>query len=234
VYSPIQSSRLYEQIVEQIEQRVLDGVLIPGDKLPSERELCEQFGVSRTVVREAVRALREKGLVDIQPGRGTFITNGTSEAMRNTLGLVFKVGQDSAQTDLIQVRAILEPEFAALAAENATQWDIVELQVAIAAMDKVLDDVDKFIEADQTFHLVLANATHNSLIPLLIDPIVDLLWEQRKRIFLNTGGARRGQYHHKRILEAVIQGDKEAAREAMRSHMEQIREDSISEPNSQK
>lgn len=227
MYSPIQSSRLYEQIVEQIGQHIVDGVLNPGDKLPSERELCEQFSVSRTVVREAIRVLSEKGLVDIQPGRGTFITNSTSDAMRNSLGLVFKVGQDQAQTDLVQVRAILEPEIAALAAKNANSEDIAELQASIDAMDKLLNDADKFIEADQAFHLILANATHNSLIPLLIDPIVDLLWEQRKHIFLNTGGAKRGQYHHKRILEAVKQADADAARKAMQVHMEQIRQDSI-------
>ena len=226
MYSPVQSSRLYEQIVEQIEQHVLTGTLKPGDKLPSEREFSEQFNVSRTVVREAVRALREKGLVDIQPGRGTFITDGTSEAMRNSLGLVFQVGQDQAQTDLVQVRAILEPEIAALAADHATADDIAELQSAIEAMDTLLDDADKFIEADQAFHLALARATHNTLIPVLLDPIVDLLFEQRKLIFLNTGGAKRGQYHHKRILETVRQGDAAAAREAMRAHMVQIRSDS--------
>jgi GntR family transcriptional repressor for pyruvate dehydrogenase complex len=232
VYSPIQSSRLYEQIVEQIEQHILDGVLKLGEKLPSERELCEQFNVSRTVVREAIRTLREKGLVDIQPGRGTFITNGTSEAMRNSLGLVFKVGQEQALTDLVQVRAILEPEIAALAAENATQANIAELQACIEAMDNLFDDADKFIEADQAFHLALGKATHNTLIPLLIDPIVDLLWEQRKYIFMHTGGAKRGQYHHKRILVAVKQGDVEAARNAMKAHMEQIRKDSTGSTDS--
>lgn len=226
MYSPIQSSRLYEQIVEQIEKHVLDGVLNPGDKLPSEKELCEQFSVSRTVVREAVRALREKGLVDIQPGRGTFITNGTSEAMRNSLGLVFKVGQDRAQADLVEVRAILEPEIAALAAQNADEDDINELQSAIETMEALLGDAEKFMEADQAFHLVLAKATHNAIIPLLIDPIVDLLWEQRKHIFMNTGGAKRGYYHHERIFKAVKQKDAQAARNAMRAHMEQIREDS--------
>ena len=227
MYSPIQSSRLYEQIVEQIEQRILEGELKPGDKLPSERELCEQFNVSRTVVREAIRALREKGLVDIQPGRGTFITNDTSEAMKSSLGFIFKVGQGKGLEDLVQVRAILEPEIAALAAENANEGDLTELQYAINIMDELLDDADKFIEADQNFHLILANATHNTIVPLLIDPIVDLLWEHRKHIFDNTGGAKRGQNHHKKILEAVKAGDAEAAREAMRAHMKQIREDSI-------
>src|SRR5689334_5009541 len=85
MYSRVTSERLYEQIVTQIEQSILDGKLRPGDQLPSERELAEQFSVSRTAVREAVKALREKGLVDIQTGRGTFVTEGTTLAMRKTL-----------------------------------------------------------------------------------------------------------------------------------------------------
>ena len=105
MYSAVQSSRLYELIIEQIQNRIMEGKLRPGDKLLSERELAEQFGVSRTAVREAVKALREKGLVKIQPGRGTFITNltdGTSEVMRDSLGLIVKVGLRSGLADLVQ------------------------------------------------------------------------------------------------------------------------------------
>lgn len=226
MYSRIQSSRLYEQIVEQIEQLILDGKLRPGDQLPSERELAEQFSVSRTAVREAVKALREKGLVEIQTGRGTFITASVNKAFRNTLGWMVKAGEDDQRRNLVQVRYILEPEIAAIAAEMATGQDIADLNRAVTAMDAALDDADVFIEADLEFHLALARATQNPLIPMLIDPIVDLLREQRKRIFLVDGGAQRGQYHHKRILQAVTQHDSQAARRAMQTHLEQVRIDS--------
>jgi GntR family transcriptional repressor for pyruvate dehydrogenase complex len=226
VYSPIRSSRLYEEIVGQIEQRILEGELSPGDKLPSERELADQFGVSRTAVREAVKALREKGLVEIQPGKGTFITNDTSEVMRHSLGLMMRIGRGDSLVDLIQVRAILEPEIAAIAAQKATEKDIECLQQAVDTMDSPSKDVDIFIQADHEFHLVLATATQNSLIPVLIDPVVDLLREQRKRIFLVEGGPERGQYHHKRILKAIIDGDSDGARATMRAHLEQVRDDS--------
>ena len=138
-YTPIQAERLYERIAQQIEQRLLTGDLKVGDWLPPERELAEQFGVSRTAVREAVKALRQKGLVEVQPGRGTFITDGTSRAMRHSL---------------------------------------------------------------------------------------DLLREQRARIFRVDGGPQRGQFHHKRILEAIVRRDPEVARETMRAHLRQVREDS--------
>jgi GntR family transcriptional repressor for pyruvate dehydrogenase complex len=226
MYSRISSSRLYEQIVKQIEALILDGKLHPGDQLPSERELAEQFAVSRTAVREAVKTLREKGLVEIETGRGTFITASTSKTLRNTLDWMVKTGEGDHKADLVQVRAILEPEIAAIAASMATEDDIADLQNAVDAMDAALDSADDYIEADLEFHLALANATQNRLIPTLIDPIVDLLREQRKRIFLVEGGAQRGQFHHKRILEAIRNHDASAARQAMLAHLDQVRDDS--------
>ena len=85
MHKTIHTSRLYELIVQQIEESVLKGILKAGDQLPAERDLALQFGVSRTAVREAVKALREKGLVEAYSGRGTFITDGTSQAIRQSL-----------------------------------------------------------------------------------------------------------------------------------------------------
>jgi GntR family transcriptional repressor for pyruvate dehydrogenase complex len=82
MYKIVRSSRLYEQIVQQVEESIHKGAMKPGDQLPPERELAQQFGVSRTAVREAVKALHEKGLVEAYPGRGTFVTAGTSYSMR--------------------------------------------------------------------------------------------------------------------------------------------------------
>jgi len=93
MYKTVRTSRLYEQIVQQIEESILKGALKAGDQLPAERELAQRFGVSRTAVREAVKALREKGLVEAYSGRGTFITDGTSQAIRQSLGLMVKIGQ---------------------------------------------------------------------------------------------------------------------------------------------
>src|SRR5271170_7659157 len=85
MYQAIKTSRLYEQIVQQVEASILKGQLKPGDQLPAERDLAQRFGVSRTAVREAVKTLREKGLVEAYSGRGTFVTNGTSQATRQSL-----------------------------------------------------------------------------------------------------------------------------------------------------
>ena len=224
MYQPIQSERLYEQIVDQIERLIVGGNLKVGDQLPSERELAEQFEVSRTAVREAIKALREKGLVEIRLGRGTFVTNGASGAVRRSLGLLLR--DENGFMNLAEVREILEPEIAALAATRVTEENIAAMTEAVGIMDTALDNVEIFVEADLDFHLALAEATQNPLIPLLVDSIVDLLREQRKRTGNVEGGLARGQYHHKKILEAIIQRDSLAARQAMQNHLLQVREDS--------
>ena len=116
VYRTVRVSRLYEQIVQQVEESILKGQLKPGDQLPAERDLAQRFGVSRTAVREAVKTLREKGLVEAYSGRGTFVTNGTSHAMRQSLDLMIRVNQQEGSTHLAELRQVLEPEIAALAA----------------------------------------------------------------------------------------------------------------------
>ena len=226
VYKLVRTSRLYEQIVQQIEDSILKGTLKAGDQLPAERDLAQRFGVSRTAVREAVKALREKGLVEAYSGRGTFITDGTSQAVRQSFDLMVKIGQPEGSTDLAEVRSILEPEIAALAAERASEADRATLREAVDVMDRALKDADAYIEADLDFHLALAEAAANPLILSLIDSIVGLLREQRLRIFRVEGGPERGQVHHKRILGAMEKRDANRARAAMKAHLEQVREDS--------
>jgi len=226
VYKLVRSSRLYEQIVQQIEESIVKGTLKPGDQLPAERELAQRFGVSRTAVREAVKALREKGLVEAYSGRGTFITDGTTQAVRQSLDLMVKIGQPEGSTHLAEVRTILEPEIAALAATRIQESELATMREAVAVMDRAGRDPDAYIEADLDFHLALAEGAANPLILSLLDSIVGLLREQRLRIFKIPGGPERGQIHHKRILDAVERHDAEAAREAMRAHLEQVREDS--------
>jgi len=230
MYKTIQTSRLYEQIVLQIEESIRKGELKAGDQLPAERELGLQFGVSRTAVREAVKTLREKGLVEAYPGRGTFIISDTSNTIRLTLDRMIRTGNPEGTLNLVEVREILEPEIAALAAARADEESVKEMRDAINIMDTARDDPDAFIEADLDFHLALAEAAANPIILSLIDSIVAVLRQQRMSIFKVEGGPERGQYHHKRILEAVENRDPNGARAAMRAHLRQVREDSANAP----
>jgi GntR family transcriptional repressor for pyruvate dehydrogenase complex len=228
MYRAVKTSRLYEQIVQQVEDAILKGQLKPGDQLPAERDLAHSFGVSRTAVREAVKTLREKGLVEAYSGRGTFVTNGTSHSIRQSLDLMIRINPLEGSANLAELRLVLEPEIAALAAARIEEQLLSTMREAVEEMDRSLRDPDAYVEADLDFHLALAEAAGNPLILSLLDSIVGLLREQRSRIFNVDGGPERGQFHHKRILAAVEQGNPEAAREAMRAHLQQVLEDSSS------
>ena len=231
MYKVVRTSRLYEQIVQQIEESVLNGSLKPGDQLPAERDLAQRLGVSRTAVREAVKTLREKGLVEAYSGRGTFVTDGTSQAARQSFDLMVKIGQQEGSPHLAELRLILEPGIAAMAAERVKDEDLTAMRDAVAVMERSQKDPEAYIEADLDFHLALAEAVANPLILSLIDSIVGLLREQRIKIFNVEGGPQRGQFHHKRILEAMERRDPEMARSAMRAHLEQVRQDSRVSPS---
>ncbi len=215
VYRTVRTSRLFEQIVQQVEESILSGQLKPGDQLPAERDLAERFGVSRTAVREAVKTLREKGLVEAYSGRGTFVTNGTSQAIRQSLDLMIRINQQEGSAHLAELRPVLEPEIAGLAAPRIEEQLLATMREAVAIMERNLHDPDAYVEADLDFHLALAEAVGNPLILSLLDSIVGLLREQRSRIFSVDGGPERGQFHHKRILAAI---EKRESDKAARSH----------------
>ena len=127
--------------------------------------------------------------------------------------------------DLVEVREILEPEIAALAAVRASSEDIEAMEEAVKAMDQAMDNPDTYIEADLDFHLALAQGSKNALFPVLIDSLVDLLREHRKRAASVDGGLERGQPYHKMILEAIKRNDAKAARDSMQAHLEQVRKE---------
>lgn len=225
MYSPIERTRVFEQIVTQIERRILTGELRHGDYLGSERELAEQFGASRTAVREALKTLAQQGLVDMRPGRGTMVIDGTSQAVRHSLRLMMHIGSQHTPEHLTEVREILEPEIAALAAERADDEHLAAMRASVDTMEHALENADAFIAADNDFHRALARGSGNPLILALMDSIVDLLSDQRKMVFAAPGGPQRGQMHHKRVLDAIVARDPEVARVCMRAHLDQVRED---------
>jgi GntR family transcriptional repressor for pyruvate dehydrogenase complex len=226
MYKAVRTSRLFEQIVQQIKQSIVEGRLKPGDQLPTERELAQQFGVSRTAVREAVKTLAEKGLVESHSGRGTFVIATKPQNARSSLDAFFKGSDPKDPSYLVELREIIEPQVTALAATRIEEQQLTMMRDAIAVMDRSMRQPDAYIEADLDFHLALAEAAGNPLILSLLDSIVGVLREQRLGIFGVRGGPERGQMHHKQILEAIERRDAVAAQLAMRAHLEQIRQDS--------
>jgi len=227
--NPLSNIRLYEQMAQRIRDQIVDGDLSAGDKLPNERRLAEQYGVSRTVVREAIKTLKQEGLIEVRPGTGTFVVDATGEALTQSLGLMLSLGKDKSLLDIVEIREILEPEIAALAAQRATEEDIENMERAVRMMDENLEDIREYAVEDHSFHLALAKATQNTIIPRLIASIVDLLQELRERIALVDGARERGQMHHREIIEAVRSKDAATARAAMQEHLQQVRRDSGTE-----
>jgi GntR family transcriptional repressor for pyruvate dehydrogenase complex len=225
MYTPVERSKLYAQIVEQIQGRIVRGELRAGDRLLPERELAASFGASRTAVREALKTLAQMGLVVVHQGRGALVADNTSDAMRSSLGLMMRVGHLGSPNALVELREIVEPEIAALAAERATAEHIATLRDAVATMDRTLLLAGDYIAADNLFHRTLAVATQNQLIVSLVDSIVGLLAEQRTLIFSVSGGPERGQVFHRQLLDAVERRDIELAHTAMRAHLAQVRVD---------
>lgn len=225
IYKPLRATALYQQMADQIKERIFHNELHEGEQLPNETELAVQFGVSRTVVREAMKRLEQEGFVEVQRGRGTFVVYRAGEAVRQSIGNLMEVQHSESWQALVEVRELLEPGIAYLAALRVDDAAIAALRAAVATMDQAMNDSDAYIEADNAFHLALARATGNSLVTTLVEPMVALLSAQRKDVFTTPSGPQDGQYHHKRILLAIEQHDAEAARRCMVEHLQQVRRD---------
>lgn len=215
---------LSHQTAQHIRELVQSGGLRVGDRLPPERELGERLGVSRTVVREAIQILRAEGLVRIRMGVGTFVTQSAPNILEGPMSYLPHSESKKIQ-DLLQVRNVLEPAIAALAAENARPDHLARMQQAIADMDLYSADGHRYIERDNHFHIALAEASNNSVYLLLINSIVDLLQENRQLAISVPGAAKRANAFHRRILEAVRAGEFKKASAAMEGHMEQMARD---------
>lgn len=221
----ITRNRLYEQMAQYVEEMVSSGKLKAGDKLPPERELAATINVSRTVVREAIKALAERGLVAIQPGHGVFVAAPDSSQISSQLARLFRLNSRS-NDDLLALRRILEVEIAGQAAGKATDQQLQDMQKAIDRMEENISTAEGYVAADQDFHAALARASGNKIFPILIEALVDRLQESRRLIFRVHGAPQRGQLFHRAIYDAVKRGDAKAAREAMQQHLLQVEEDS--------
>lgn len=224
LYPKFTRDRLYEQVANLVEDLVDTGKLQVGDRLPPERELAERLGVARGVVREAVKVLAVKGLVTVEPGRGTFVADLNADSVSEHIDRLFRTGK-LRHGDLNEFRTHLEIEVAGLAAQRAAPDNLAEMEQAIQFMDTNIDEPEAYIAADLAFHLALAKATQNRMFPLLVEVIVDILQESRRMIFRVPGAAERGQAWHRLILESVTRGDAATSRESMRMHMAQVAED---------
>jgi GntR family transcriptional repressor for pyruvate dehydrogenase complex len=170
--------RLSIQVAEQIEEMILSQRIKIEDRLPPERELCNQFGVSRTVIREAMRILEAKGLLVSQGGSGTYVTALDTHDLSSSIGNYLVMQGDSVSYGkIMQVRKALEPQIAAIAAEQASPESIEILDTILKEMQKEINNTDEFANYDVQFHVELARATQNELFVALLSSFLDALYE---------------------------------------------------------
>jgi GntR family transcriptional regulator, transcriptional repressor for pyruvate dehydrogenase complex len=210
-----------EIIVQQIENAILEKKYLSGDKLPTESELGKQFGVSRTSVREAIQMLSARGFVTVEKGRGIYVNKITAASVVDPLKKFLKLKLEiNNALDLTHARQILEPAIAREAAKNRTDDDIKQLQNDIFALENCKGNSEKLAALDMLFHLNLAKATHNMVIPLLIQPIHSLLPKIKPYIYEKVDDSKAAAIlWHKKILKAIIDLDEERAYTEMMEHL---------------
>jgi GntR family transcriptional regulator, transcriptional repressor for pyruvate dehydrogenase complex len=225
--APLQQPKLHETVANRIRELVLSESLVPGERLPSERDLANLLQVSRVVVREALRVLAVRGMVEVKPGRGTFIKQVEAEHAIESLGLFLRLRRNPrASADLLDVRDVLELAIAERAARNATPQDISRLDDAVARMVEHRRDGDAFVAHDLSFHLAMADATQNELYAVLLMPITDRLLEvlRASYSFDPVRAATGAVAHHRAILEGVRAADVAGTRAAVEEHLRQARQ----------
>jgi GntR family transcriptional repressor for pyruvate dehydrogenase complex len=212
---------LVHHVLAQLETFV-QTQLKAGDRMPSERELAHQYGVSRTVIREAVRVLTAKGLLEVRSRSGVVVSTPTAANVSQSITSFLRAGLPELDyRKVMEVRLHLEVQIAGLAAERRTDTDLQNLQLTLEEnlRSRTLED---FVRWDIAFHAALAKATHNELYSLLLDSIAEVMRAVRVMAFyLNTPEESwiRVHRYHSAIYEQVKQGSVEGARQAMRDHL---------------
>ncbi len=183
---------LSQKIERKIEEAIRQKKLLPGTRLPSEKEMCAQFAVSRTALREALRRLSARGLIDIRKGSGIYITELKIEDAINSLHLFYDLRFNSDLIlQIIEVRRLFEPEIASLAARNRTDNDIKTLQKNLTELERCNPDNTQLeVDLINRFHMNLAKSTHNPIVIISLEPVYSLLPRMRNLIYGNIEGEK--------------------------------------------
>ena len=209
---------LHKEIAETLTERIISGELAAHSLLPPERELIRQIGVSRTVVREAIKLLESRGLVRIERGRGTVVQEPRPDTVTDSLRLLLR-RRDAKIEQLLELRAILELGVAGLAAERRTDDHLTAMRHALDVMRRKPDEPEGYVYADLEFHATLARAAQNPLLSPLLQPLEELLLESRLATFSGPRTVKLRTAQHEEIYERIVARDASGARAAMRRHL---------------
>jgi GntR family transcriptional repressor for pyruvate dehydrogenase complex len=204
-------------VLEWIEQKIITGTWAVGEKLPSERHLAEEFGVSRPVVREALRSLSARNFVEIWPGRGAFVRNVSTTDAAYGLSMLFRRFQITSR-DFVEARSMIEGTSAALAAERHGESDAAAMERALLQFERAPGIIEE-ARADMAFHMAIARAARNPMIETLLGSITSLIVELMLRSLGDPEVTRVSVPFHRVIFSAITERDSERARTAMTDHL---------------
>ena len=223
LYTPVtRHNKLSNQVAENLQQLILSKTIKPGERLPTERELGEQFQVSRTVIREAIRTLEARGLLESQTGSGTYVKAIQDEDVVNSLGMYLSLQDHTFTLDsIMEVRRVLELQVVKLASMRATNEDLNQLEEILNQMFLSRKDILSFSKWDLDFHLSIANASHNQLFRILIEPLGEALFELIRTGSTTPGAIEDACEFHKEILIALRNRDAVRSVELMKAHLAQ-------------
>lgn len=218
---------LSQKIERKVEEAIRQKRLLPGTKMASEKELCAQFAVSRTALREALRRLSARGLIDIRKGSGIYITELKIEDAINSLHLFYDLRFNSDLIlQIIEVRRLFEPEIARLAARNRTENDIKTLQKNLSDLKKCNPDNTQLeVDMINRFHMNLSKSTHNPIVIISLEPVYSLLPRMRNLIYGNIEGEKEyTMKYQEELIEALKSKDSNVAYEVSVALLERNKE----------
>lgn len=223
----IRKTRIYEEVVTQVHDMVREGKFKAGDQLPSERELAETFKVSRTSVREALRALETQGLIVSRTGAGNFVADHPVEAIIAPLATML-IEEKDALADVFEMRKLIEPQIASLAAERATKRDVERMKRILDKQREAVSRGATGVEADAELHFAIGRATQNQALEKLVSGLMDMLSHSREESLQTSARRKASIESHRKIISAIEDHDKKKAREAMLHHIEQVEDNVLS------
>jgi GntR family transcriptional repressor for pyruvate dehydrogenase complex len=224
VFEPVHDNRaLSEKIIAQISDALVAGELKPGDRLPPERELAEQFGVSRTVIRDAVKTLAGRGILHVKHGAGIFVTTSEENAI-GRLGALSDILplQGVRLRDLFEIRKVLEAEGAEWAARRRNDYHLKRLRGVLEDAHRNSENLEVLSERDAQFHVAIAEASQNLVLVRVMLILLDLLAQSRRESLSIPGRAKLSLKDHERIVEEIEAQRHEGARETMLEHLTSV------------
>lgn len=219
----IERVSLIDTLVDNIEEGIVSGEYATDSRLPGEEALASTYEVSRPVVREALARLRERGYLETTNGRGTYVRRPSVESVQQAMmrHLQVHIGDGYEVEQLYEARETIESRAAQLAAERADADDIASLEAYLTVMKQFPSDAERFTEADISYHLRIASATKNPLIPVLLTPLLDVIIAGvYESIHADSRSTQRGIADHTEILELIKQHKPREAADAMTRHLQ--------------